>query len=155
MHSRCGCRLHDVGHRRPMRLSYQVPLSADAMTHRYVVHISDTGLLAQRARSATDFTADGRVIPPNGTGHVTSDAGAGSGGAGGRNGVLPGRRSSHLFRFDCELGDVWSDVTGVDRISNLMTSLLDGMMTPRRPHRKAMTNAQQPSEAAVNETESY
>jgi len=124
-------------------------VAGDPVAHRYVVHISDTGLLAQRARSATDFSADGRVMPPSAPTDAAASSSNSGGGSSSRGCCVPGRRCSHQYRFDCELGDVWTDVSGVDRISGLMTSLLDGNVAPRKPCRKATTSVQPSTEAAV------
>jgi len=86
-------------------------VQSDPVSHRYVVHISDTGLLnaPTRARSATDLGSDGRVIPPSSP-PVPGGLGlAADGGRGSPGGTRRG--SSHQYRFDCELGDVWTELT--------------------------------------------
>jgi len=92
------------------------------------VHISDTGLLAPtRARSATDLGSDGRVIPPS----PTSPAGPGLGLDGRGSPTTGTRRSSHQYRFDCELGDVWTELTA-STSSGAALALATTHRAPRR-----------------------
>lgn len=103
-------------------------VQSDPVSHRYVVHISDTGLLAPtRARSATDLGSDGRVIPPS----PTSPAGAGFGPDGRGSPSTGTRRSSHQYRFDCELGDVWTELT-TSTSSGAALALATTHRAPRR-----------------------
>jgi len=105
---------------------------SEPVSHRYVVHISDTGLLAPtRARSATDLGSDGRVIPPS----PTSTPGA----ADGRGSPATGaRRSSHQYRFECELGDVWTELT-TPTLSGAALALASSHRVPRRATATAST----------------
>ena len=107
-------------------MTWQV--QSDPVSHRYVVHISDTGLLAPtRARSATDLGSDGRVIPPS----PTSPAGPALGADGRGSPTTGSRRSSHQYRFDCELGDVWTELT-TSTSSGAALALATTHRTPRR-----------------------
>jgi len=114
----------------------------EPVSHRYVVHISDTGLLAPtRARSATDLGSDGRVIPPS----STCGGAGGLGPEGGRGSPMTGsRRSSHQYRFDCELGDVWTELT----TSTSSGAALALATTHRVPRRTAATTSTSVSASA-------
>ena len=112
-------------------------VQSDPVSHRYVVHISDTGLLAPtRARSATDLGSDGRVIPPS----PTSPAGVGLGLDGRGSPTTGARRSSHQYRFDCELGDVWTELT-TSTSSGAALALATTHRTPRRTTATSTTSS--------------
>jgi len=127
-----------------MMMMVQRQVQSDPVSHRYVVHISDTGLLAPtRARSATDLGSDGRVIPPSPCG-----GGGGAGlGADGRGSPTTGsRRSSHQYRFDCELGDVWTELT----TSTLSGAALALATTHRAPRRTAAATCTSTASSTTN-----
>jgi len=96
--------------------------------HRYMVQISETTLLHRGgARSFTDVlqATDGGVCYGGTSGASTSGASSGCacGRATGHGSYLHGpetsrRKSDQYFRFDCELGDIWTtNNTAYDRIT--------------------------------------
>jgi len=116
------------------------------VSHRYVVHISDTGLLAPtRARSATDLGSDGRVIPPS----PTSPGGGGLGPDGRGSPTTGTRRSTHQYRFDCELGDVWTELTS-STSSGAALALATTYRVPRRTANMSMTSPTTTNNSSVH-----